>query len=308
MNFQQQTEQRKSGLLERYRAGIAAFVVILLTMILAVGWTQVPTGAVGIVRTAGKIQPSVLLPGVYFYWFSKVEYISTKDVPFVLENQAPQTKETLSMAEVDIDVFVRVNPAFVVPLVIKYQGDLVQLKNTIKSGKDVVTTDADDLYVVNYNRIMREGRDALYRTFAEYDAKDINASRGQIATNFTAKLQKSLDASDPGAFIVADVSVRKLEADATIAKTVADRAKAAQAIEVEQLLIKKAEVEAQRLIVTAEGQAKANRILSESLTPALTQLKMKEMELMAMRELATKPGNVIMLGNGGTAPVVQMGK
>ena len=76
----------------------------------------------------------------------------------------------------------------------------------------------------------------------------------------------------------------------------------------ERLLIEKAQVEAQRLIVAAQGQADANRILNESLTPAITALKLKEMELAAMREVAAKPGNVIMLGNGGTSPVVQLGK
>lgn len=291
-----------------WSAIIAGLVTLVIAIVMAIGWTQIPTGAIGVVRTAGKLQPYILLPGVYFYWFSRVEMITVKDVSFVHEDQTPQTKDRLKMVEVDMDVFVRVNPAAVVGLLTKYQGDMVPLANIVTSGKDVKTSDVDDLFVVNYNRIAREGRDALYRAFAEVTDKEINESRDKISKEFAKKLQKALDGADPGAFIVSDVSTRKLEADPAITKAAADRARAAQQTEVELLLIEKARVEAQRLIVAAQGQADANRILNESLTPAITALKLKEMELAAMREVAAKPGNVIMLGNGGTSPVVQLGK
>ena len=59
--------------------------------------------------------------------------------------------------------------------------------------------------------------------------------------------------------------------------------------------------------VEAEGQAKANQILSASLTPALKEIKLAELQRDAALAIANKAGNTVLLG-GGAQPLVNVGK
>ena len=66
-----------------------------------------------------------------------------------------------------------------------------------------------------------------------------------------------------------------------------------------------AKAEAERLVVQAEGEAKANRIVSESLTPALKEIKLAELQRDAAVAIAGKAGNTVLLG-GGATPLVSV--
>ena len=60
-----------------------------------------------------------------------------------------------------------------------------------------------------------------------------------------------------------------------------------------------------RLVVEAKGQAEANEIISRSLTPALKEIKLAELQRDAAIAIAGKAGNTVLL-NGGT-PLVSVG-
>ena len=68
-----------------------------------------------------------------------------------------------------------------------------------------------------------------------------------------------------------------------------------------------AKAEAERLIVQAQGEARANEIISASLTPSLKEIKLAELQRDTALALASKPGNTVLLGGGGT-PLVNVGK
>jgi hypothetical protein len=61
------------------------------------------------------------------------------------------------------------------------------------------------------------------------------------------------------------------------------------------------------LIVEAEGQARANQIVSASLTPVLKEIKLAELQRDAAIAIASKAGNTVLLGQSAS-PLINVGK
>ncbi len=261
--------------------------------------TQIDTGNVGVERTLGKVSPDALPPGVYFTLFKTVDEFSAKEVSFQLNDLTPKSRDNLTMKDVDIDIYFKVNPGAVPGLYTKYQGDVVR-------HKDVVDNGTKDL-VIAYSRVSREARESVYKAIAQLDATTMHTKRTELSELVRAGLQKELDANDKGAFVVTAVNVRNMLTDPAIEAAIRQRAETDQAIEKKRKEIELAKAEAERLIVEAEGQAKANQILSASLTPALKEIKLAELQRDTALAIASKEGNTVLLG-GGAQPLVNLGK
>lgn len=259
------------------------------------GCSQIDTGNVGVERTLGKVSGEALPPGVYFTAFKTVDEFTTKEVSFSLNDMTPKSRDNLTMKDVDIDVYFKTTPAAVPGLYIKYQGDVVRHKDIVRDG-------TSDL-VIAFSRVSREAREAIYKAIAELDATSMHTKRTELAEMVRAGLQKELDANDKGAFVITAVNVRNLLTDPAIEAAIRQRAETDQAIEKKRKEVELAKAEAERLIVEAEGQARANRILSESLTPALKEIKLAEIQRDTAIAVASKSGNTVLLG-GHAQPLV----
>ncbi len=275
-------------------------ISLLLTLTaLLVGCTQIDTGNVGVERTLGKVSPDALPPGVYFTLFKNVDEFSAKEVSFQLNDMTPKSRDNLTMKDVDIDIYFKVNPGAVPGLYTKYQGDVVR-------HRDVVAGGTKDL-VIAYSRVSREARESVYKAIAQLDATTMHTKRSELSELVRAGLQQELDANDKGAFVVTAVNVRNMLTDPAIEAAIRQRAETDQAIEKKRKEIELAKAEAERLIVEAEGQAKANQILSASLTPALKEIKLAELQRDTALAIASKQGNTVLLG-GGAQPLLNVGK
>ncbi|MBB5204693.1 regulator of protease activity HflC (stomatin/prohibitin superfamily) [Inhella inkyongensis] len=274
-------------------------LLLALTAALA-ACTQIDTGNVGVERTLGKVSPEALPPGVYFSLFKTVDEFSAKEVSFQLNDMTPKSRDNLTMKDVDIDIYFKVNPAAVPGLYTKYQGDVVRHKDVVREGG---TKDK----VIAYSRVSREAREAVYKSIAQLDATTMHTKRSELAELVRSGLQSELDANDKGAFVITAVNVRNLLTDPAIEAAIRQRAETDQAIEKKRKEIELAKAEAERLIVEAEGQAKANQIVSASLTPALKEIKLAELQRDAAIAIASKQGNTVLLG-GGAQPLINVGK
>jgi regulator of protease activity HflC (stomatin/prohibitin superfamily) len=273
---------------------------LLLTLAaLLAGCTQIDTGNVGVERTLGKVSAEALPPGIYFTVFKTVDEFTAKEIGFQLADMTPKSRDNLTMKDVDIDIYFKVMPAAVPGLFTKYQGDVMRHADIVRDGsKDLV---------IAYSRVSREAREAVYKAVAEMDATTMHTKRAELSEAVRAGLQKELDANDKGAFVVTAVNVRNLLTDPAIEAAIRQRAETDQAIERKRKEVELAKAEAERLIVEAEGQAKANQILSASLTPALKEIKLAELQRDAALAIANKAGNTVLLG-GGAQPLVNVGK
>ncbi|MGL4651618.1 MAG: SPFH domain-containing protein [Caldilineaceae bacterium] len=265
--------------------------LFLLTIAALLGaCSQIDTGNVGVERTLGKVSGEALPPGVYFTLFKTVDEFTAKEVSFALENLTPKSRDNLTMKDVDIDVYYKVTPASIPGLFVKYQGDVVQHKQVVKDG-------TGDL-VVAYGRVLREAREATYKSIAGMDATTMHTKRAELAESVRKTLQADLDATDKGAFTVTAVNVRNMLTDPAIEAAIRGRAETDQAIEKKRKEVELAKAEAERLVVEAKGQADANDIISRSLTPSLERIKLAELQRDAAVAIAGKAGNTVLLGSG----------
>jgi prohibitin 1 len=261
--------------------------------------SQIDTGNVGVERTLGKVGTEALTPGVYFTLFKSVDEFTTKEVSFQLVDMTPKSRDNLTMKDVDIDVYYKTTPAAVPGLYVKYQGDVVQHNQIVQGGtKDLV---------VAFSRVSREAREAIYKSVAELDATTMHTKRTELSEMVRARLQEELEKNDKGAFVVTAVNVRNLLTDPAIEAAIRSRAETDQAIEKKRKEVELAKAEAERLIVQAQGEARANEIISASLTPSLKEIKLAELQRDTALALASKPGNTVLLGSGAT-PLVNVGK
>lgn len=261
--------------------------------------SQIDTGNVGVERTLGKVGTEALTPGVYFTLFKSVDEFTTKEVSFQLMDMTPKSRDNLTMKDVDIDVYYKTTPAAVPGLYVKYQGDVVQHNQIVQDGtKDLV---------VAFSRVSREAREAIYKSVAELDATTMHTKRTELSEMVRARLQEELEKNDKGAFVVTAVNVRNLLTDPAIEAAIRSRAETDQAIEKKRKEVELAKAEAERLIVQAQGEARANEIISASLTPSLKEIKLAELQRDTALALASKPGNTVLLGSGAT-PLVNVGK
>ncbi len=258
--------------------------------------SQIDTGNVGVERTLGKVSQEALPPGVYFTLFKTVDEFTAKEVSFSLMDLTPKSRDNLTMKDVDIDIYYKTTPAAIPALYTKYQGDLVKHSQVVKDG-------TSDL-VIAYSRVSREAREAVYKAIAQLDATTMHTKRTELAEMVRAGLQQELDANDKGAFTVTAVNVRNLLTDPAIEAAIRQRAETDQAIEKKRKEVELAKAEAERLIVEAEGQAKANKIISDSLTPSLKEIKLAELQRDAAVAIAGKAGNTVFLGNSSAQPLV----
>ena len=264
-------------------------IFVIAIALLLCACSQIDTGNVGVERTLGKVQSEELPPGLYFTMFKTVDEFTTKEVTVQLADMKPKSQDNLTMSDVDLDVIFKVSPAAMADLFIKYQGDVTR-----------VTKSKDD--IVGFNRVLREAREAVYRAIATFPATTMHLKRDEIAEKVRATLQGELDKTDPKAFTITNVNVRSLVTDTALEQSIRARAQVDQQIEAKRKEIELAKAEADRQIAQAEGEAKSNKILAESVTPTLIRLK----EIEAMQAFAKDGNSTIVLPAGGATPLIQL--
>ena len=273
--------------------------LLLLPMVaLLAACTQIDTGNVGVERTLGKVGTDAMPPGVYFTLFKSVDEFTSKEVLFQLENMTPKSRDNLTMQDVDVDVIYKVDGSRVPALYAKYQGDVVKHSQVVKDG-------AGDL-IIGHNRVSREAREAVYKAVASFEATTMHTKRAEITEAVRKTLQAELDTADQGAFTVTSVNVRNMVVDKGIEEAIRQKAATDQRIEQAQRELALTKAEAEKAIAKAEGEAKANRILAESITPQLIRMREIEAQRDAAIAIAGKPGNTVLLGGGNATPLVQV--
>ena len=261
------------------------------------GCTQIDTGNVGVERTLGNVKQQTLGPGVYFSMFKTVDEFTAKEIPLQIQNLRPKSRDNLTMTDVDLDVYFKVNPGKMAVLFTKYQGDVSRVMKPHEDGSFRETGDE----VVGMGRVLREAREAVYRAVATFDATTMHLKRDEIANAVRDVLQRELNKTDPECFEITNINVRSLVTDPALESAIRDRAKVDQEIEAKRKQGELAKVEAERRQIEAEGEARANRIIADSLTSTL----MRAREIEAMAKFAGSGTHTVILPSG-VQPLVQV--
>lgn len=215
--------------------------------------TQIDTGNIGVESTLGQVKDEVIPPGVYFTVFKRVTEVSAKELRLSLDDMKPQTKDKITLADLDVDIFYQIDPSKASKIMTRWPGDAVQFK------------DEDGVRIGN-GYVTRQAREAVYSAIAKYGSDTVHTERVAIAAEVVKSLQADLDESaGKGLFFVRSANVRNLVTDPTLERSIKESAERNFQIAAKQKEVELARAEAERKRVEAQGEADAIRLRAQAI-------------------------------------------
>jgi regulator of protease activity HflC (stomatin/prohibitin superfamily) len=279
-------------MLVRVLSGVL-LVVGVVVMLASCG--TIESGNVGVRTTLGKVNPEEVEPGLYVGvpGISRVQEFSAKEIGLDLNDLTPKARDNLSLRDLDVTVYYRVAAGSVADLYVKYAG-----QHTRDEGSRV--------NLPSYAMLQRLARNSVYEEASRIDSLIMHTRRDELASAVSKALQIELDANDKGVFTITRVVIRALTTDPAIEKAIQDSVAAQKQLETTKQRIAIAEAEAQVEVKKAEGIAKSNQIINQSLTREYLQHESN----LALHKFAEKGGTttVVIPANMQTAPLINIGK
>jgi regulator of protease activity HflC (stomatin/prohibitin superfamily) len=271
-------------------------VLALLVMAIVVSSCgTLESGNVGIRTTLGKVNPEELEAGVYFLTplVSRVQEFSAKEIGVDLNDMTPKAKDNLSLRDLDVTVYYRTNSAMIADLYVKYAS---------QHARD----ESSHVFFPAYGLLQRLARNIIYEETARMDSLLMHTRRDELANAVQKGLQAELNKNDKDVFTVTRVVIRQLTTDPAIEKAIQESVAAQKQLETTKQRIQIAEAEAQVEVKKAEGIAKANQIINQSLTREYLQHESN----LALQKFAEKGGTstVVIPANMQVAPLINIGK
>lgn len=210
--------------------------------------SQIDTGNVGVESSLGQFKADELTPGVYFTLFKNVIEVSAKENALAMQDLKPKSKDNLTMADFDFDIYFRIDPAKAADLLLKYRGDLS-------------IADKDGAQMVGINLITRQAREAAYKAAAEYQASEMHTKRTELAAGIAKAMQDELDKdAGEGAFLITNVIIRNIVTDPALEATIKAAGQMQFQVDAKRKEVALAEAEADRKRAEAKGEADAIKI------------------------------------------------
>lgn len=229
--------------------------LILIPIIAALGaCTQIDTGNIGVESTLGQVKKETMPPGVYMTVFKRVTEVTAKELLLKLEDLKPQTKDKITLADLDIDIYYQIDPAKAADIMTRWPGDMAEFRG-------------EDGYRVGNNYVTRQAREAIYNAIALYGSDTVHTERVAIAAKVVDSLQKDLDESaGKGWFFVRSANVRNLVTDPALEQAIKESANRNFQIAAKQKEVELAKAEADRKRVEAQGEADSIRLRAAAVT------------------------------------------
>jgi regulator of protease activity HflC (stomatin/prohibitin superfamily) len=274
---------------------IAAGGALVLVAALAVtSCGTIETGNVGVRITLGKVNPEEVEPGIYLGLpgISSVQAFSAKEIAVDLNDLTPKARDNLSLRDLDLTVYYKVAPGAIADLYVKYAA---------RHAK----ADGNREFLPAYQLVHGIARNVIYEEASKMDSLVMHTKRDEMAAAVKRGIQAELDLNDKAVFTITRVVVRALTTDPAIEKAIQESVAAQKQLETTRQRIQIAEAEAQVEIKKAEGIAKANQIINQSLTREYLQHESN----LALMKFAEKGGaaTVVIPANMQTAPLISIG-
>lgn len=274
---------------------IAAVLLLAVAAAALTSCGTIESGNVGVRTTLGKVNPEEVEPGIFLGLpgISRVQEFSAKEIGIDLNDLTPKARDNLTLRDLDVTVYYRVQQGAIADLYIKYAG-----QHGLEEGKRSV-------YLPAIGLLQRLARNVIYEQAARIDSLVMHTRRDELAAAVHKSLQLELDTNDKGVFFVTRVVIRALTTDPAIEKAIQESVAAQKQLETTKQRIAIAEAEAQVEIKKAEGIAKANQIINQSLTREYLQHESN----LALQKFAEKGGTstVVIPANMQTAPLINIG-
>ena len=247
----------------------------------------VPPGQAGVVVLFGKVNPEPLPSGLHFINpFSQVVELEVRTRNYTMSSTSDegQRRGDDSIAVISSDgLTVRLDATIFYSL---QQARVPEIYRTI--GPDVE------------ERIIRsEIRASLRDAAAGLTATDLYTTKRQAFVDQVTKTLKR--AFEARGITLEQMLLRNVILPDQITKSINDKISADQDAQKMAFVLQKEKQEAERKRIEAEGQARAQQIVSQSLTPQIIEYQ----RIQALRDIGAK-GNLIITPMGGAAPLIQV--
>lgn len=237
------------------RIAVAVIAGLLVVSSLYFTVVLIESGNVGVRKTLGKVNPEEATPGVNLKLpaVTQITEFVGKEIAIDLTDLTPKAADNLSLRDMDVSIFYKANSAQIADLYVKYAN---AHQYDIESNS----------YFPAYRLVFREARRAAYETVAKIDSLTMHKRREQIGESIRTRLQQALDSNDPDVFTVTRVVIRSILTDPSIEESIREAVANQKRLEAKQITVeierKNAEIEA----IRADGIARANEIINETLT------------------------------------------
>lgn len=219
--------------------------------------TQIDTGNVGVESSLGQFKTEELTSGVYFSAFKNIIEVSAKENALAMNDLKPKSKDNLTMADFDFDIYYRIDPSKAADLLMKYRGDLSEADKK------------DGAQMVGVNLITRQAREAAYKAAAEFPASEMHTKRTELSASIIKAMQAELDKdAGPGSFLITNIIVRNIVTDPALEASIKAAGQMQFQVEAKRKEVALAEAEADRKRAEARGEADAIRIKASAISAA----------------------------------------
>ena len=271
------------------RLGLVQFIapVVGVALVVASMAVIVPPGQAGIMVLFGKVNLEPLPSGLHFINpFASVVEMEVRTKNYTMTNVAEegQKRGDDSIAVISSDgLTVKLDATIFYSL---QQAKVAQIYKDI--GPDVE------------DKILRsEIRASLRDAAASLQATELYTSKRQ---SFVDQVTKTLKASFEARGInMEQMLLRNVLLPDQITKAINDKIAADQDAQKMMFVLQKEKQEAERKRIEAEGQARAQQIVSQSLTPQIIEYQ----RIQALREIGAK-GNMVITPMGGATPIINL--
>jgi len=250
--------------------------------------TQIDTGNVGVESTLGQVKPDTMQPGVYFTLFKRVTEVSAKELIVQLNDMKPQTTDKITLADLDLDVYVQIDPSKAAAIMTRWPGDAVEIK-----GEDGAR--------IGFNYVTRQAREAVYDVVTQFKSDVVHTKRAEIAAHVLKSLQANLDhEAGKGWFFVRSVNVRNLVTDPALEAAIKEAAQRDYQINAKNKEVILAKAEAERKREEARGEADAITLRAAALT------RQGGEEYVRLQAIAKWDGKLPVTQAGGAVPFINL--
>ncbi|AZK47275.1 prohibitin family protein [Paenibacillus lentus] len=258
-----------------YRGAIAVVVIVILAIVGVNSVTQVQYGHVGLYKTFGKLNDSVLSPGIHL----KVPFIQTV---IQVNTQVTKAETDTTASSKDLQP---VSTHVVVNYSVNKEAAFNLMNNVGGNYESVIINPA-------VQEVVKE-------VTARYPAEDLIAKRDVVAGEISEHLTTRMAKYDLIVNEINIVNFKFSEAfDTSIeAKQVAQQ----QALKAENDL-KRIEIEAKQKIAQAQAEAESLKLKKQEVTPELVQLKQIEVQEKALEKWDGRLPSV----TGGATPFIDI--
>jgi regulator of protease activity HflC (stomatin/prohibitin superfamily) len=225
--------------------GIAALIVLIL---LFGSFFTVPAGYCGVLTTFGAASQNVLAPGLHFK-LPLVQSVVRMNVQ-VQKNQLTEHAASL---------------------------DLQDVETTVATNWNIDDSDASWIYqkigmepALNDRIIQPVVSNAVKAVVAHYNAEELVTKRDQVRMQIEDLIRNNLKPYHVNVD-VAGVSITDFQFSADYASAIEQKQVAQQRAQQAEYELQQAKVEAERQVAQAQGQAEAQKLLQQTLTPQLIQ-------------------------------------